>query len=183
MVASVRWSRQLRLTPRRQRRPARLTIDPDRPKIARIYFQLDPPPLKCRASHHASRKTKTSSDHRRKPRRTRRTSVSPESASRAGGFQSPSLLHPTFSAAPRCSGRRRERAGPEGIVTRMAFCEALGWPAFAHAWVDPLDLAFRDLGLTGSYAIARAWAGRASSCRTWPGGGRWSRARICRTKR
>ena len=35
-------------------------------------------------------------------------------------------------------------------MTRMAFCEASGWPAFAHAWVDPLDLAFRDLGLTGA---------------------------------
>jgi HTH DNA binding domain len=41
-----------------------------------------------------------------------------------------------------------------GIIARMGYREASGWLAFAHAWVDPLDLALRDLGLTGSYALA-----------------------------
>jgi hypothetical protein len=36
----------------------------------------------------------------------------------------------------------------------MAYREASGRLAFAHAWADPLDLALRDLGLTNSYAIA-----------------------------
>ena len=44
-----------------------------------------------------------------------------------------------------------------GIVARMAYREASG--ERAHAWADPLDLALRDLGLTGSYAIA-TWTGR-----------------------
>jgi DNA-binding transcriptional ArsR family regulator len=47
----------------------------------------------------------------------------------------------------------------EGIAARMAYREAAGWLAFVHGWVDPLDLALRDLGLTGSYAIA-SHAGR-----------------------
>ena len=42
----------------------------------------------------------------------------------------------------------------EGIVARMAWREAAGWLAHAHAWADPRDLALRDLGLTGSYTIA-----------------------------
>jgi hypothetical protein len=42
----------------------------------------------------------------------------------------------------------------DGITARMAYSEASGWLAFVHAWVDPLDLALRDLNLTGSYTIA-----------------------------
>src|SRR5579884_2949995 len=32
----------------------------------------------------------------------------------------------------------------EGLCARMAFAEAAGWLAYAHAWVHPLDLALRD---------------------------------------
>ena len=42
----------------------------------------------------------------------------------------------------------------EGIIARMAWREAAGWLAHAHAWADPRDLALRNLGLTGSYTIA-----------------------------
>ena len=41
-----------------------------------------------------------------------------------------------------------------GLNARIALAEAAGWLAFAHAWADPRDLCLRDLGLTGSYAIA-----------------------------
>ncbi|TCZ53895.1 helix-turn-helix domain-containing protein [Roseicella aquatilis] len=47
----------------------------------------------------------------------------------------------------------------EGLAARLAFREAAGWLAHAGAWVHPLDLALRDLGLTGSYAAA-ALSGR-----------------------
>jgi hypothetical protein len=33
----------------------------------------------------------------------------------------------------------------EGIIARMAYQEASGWLAFVHAWVDPLDLALREI--------------------------------------
>ncbi len=42
----------------------------------------------------------------------------------------------------------------EGLCARMAFAEAAGWLAHAHAWAHPLDIALRDLELTGSYSIA-----------------------------
>jgi hypothetical protein len=42
----------------------------------------------------------------------------------------------------------------EGLCLRLAFAEAAGWLAHTHSWVHPLDLALRDLGLTGSYGIA-----------------------------
>src|SRR5205085_609189 len=70
---------------------------------------------------------------------------------------------PPARAALRRAGRavpaRRRRgsgtgSGPRGIVARMAWREAAGWLAHAHAWADPRDLALRDLGLTGSYTIA-----------------------------
>jgi hypothetical protein len=41
-----------------------------------------------------------------------------------------------------------------GVISRMAYWEASGWLAFVHAWIDPIDPALRDLGLTGSYAVA-----------------------------
>lgn len=50
----------------------------------------------------------------------------------------------------------------EGLAARLAFREAAGWLAHAEAWVHPLDLALRDLGLTGSYAAA-ALSGRVRS--------------------
>jgi hypothetical protein len=42
----------------------------------------------------------------------------------------------------------------DGLIARMAFAKAAGWLAHAQSWVHPLDLALRDLGLTGSYALA-----------------------------
>ena len=52
----------------------------------------------------------------------------------------------------------RAAAAPEvvhdGLCARMALAEAAGWLAYSHVWVHPLDLALRDLGLTGSYSIA-----------------------------
>lgn len=42
----------------------------------------------------------------------------------------------------------------EGLCVRIAFAEAAGWLAQAHAWAHPLDIALRDLELTGSYSIA-----------------------------
>jgi ribosomal protein S25 len=40
----------------------------------------------------------------------------------------------------------------------MAYTEAAGFLAHAHAWAHPLDLALRDLGLTASTALAAAGA-------------------------
>src|SRR5271165_3461178 len=50
-------------------------------------------------------------------------------------------------------------AAIEGLRARIAYREAAGWLAHAHVWVHPRDLALRDAGLTGSYAVA-ALAGR-----------------------
>jgi hypothetical protein len=47
----------------------------------------------------------------------------------------------------------------EGLVARMAYAEAAGWLAHAHVWVHPLDLALRDLALTGSTALAATGGG------------------------
>ena len=47
----------------------------------------------------------------------------------------------------------------EGLRARIAYREAAGWLAHAHAWIHPRDLALRDAGLTGSYAVS-ALAGR-----------------------
>ena len=46
-------------------------------------------------------------------------------------------------------------AGPirGGIIARMAYREAAGCLAFVRAWVDPPDLALRDLGLTLNAAV------------------------------
>jgi hypothetical protein len=46
----------------------------------------------------------------------------------------------------------------EGLLARMAYTEAAGFLAHAHAWAHPLDLALRDLGLTASTALAAAGA-------------------------
>ena len=46
-----------------------------------------------------------------------------------------------------------------GLRARIAYREAAGWLAHAHAWIHPRDLALRDAGMTGSYAVA-ALAGR-----------------------
>ena len=58
----------------------------------------------------------------------------------------------------------------EGLCARLAFQEAAGWLAHAHAWAHPLDLALRDLDLTGSYAIAaRCGRGEATLPFTYDG--------------
>src|SRR6516165_9572565 len=46
----------------------------------------------------------------------------------------------------------------EGLLARIAYTEAAGFLAHAHAWAHPLDLALRDLGLTASSALAAAGA-------------------------
>ena len=57
----------------------------------------------------------------------------------------------------------RAAAAPEpvrdGLIARMAYAEAAGWLAHTHAWIHPLDLALRDLALTGSTALAATGAG------------------------
>lgn len=42
----------------------------------------------------------------------------------------------------------------DGLLVRLAYREAAGWLAHYGNWVHPVDLAFRDAGLTGSYAAA-----------------------------
>jgi hypothetical protein len=59
----------------------------------------------------------------------------------------------------------------EGLVARMAYAEAAGWLAHTHAWVHPLDLALRDLALTGSTALAATGGGSRSLPHTFAGGG------------
>lgn len=46
-----------------------------------------------------------------------------------------------------------------GLCARVAYREAAGWLAHTHTWVHARDLALRDAGVTGSYAVA-AMAGR-----------------------
>jgi hypothetical protein len=60
----------------------------------------------------------------------------------------------------------------EGLVARMAYTEAAGWLACAHTWVHPLDLALRDLGLTGTYAVAATGGGARVMPQTFAGPGR-----------
>jgi HTH DNA binding domain len=47
----------------------------------------------------------------------------------------------------------------DGLRARIAYREAAGWLAHTHTWIHPRDLALRDAGTTGSYAVA-ALAGR-----------------------
>jgi hypothetical protein len=57
-------------------------------------------------------------------------------------------------------------------MARLAYAEAAGWLAHAQAWVHPLDLALRDLDLTGSYAVAAAGGGARVMPHTYGGGER-----------
>ena len=57
----------------------------------------------------------------------------------------------------------------EGLIARMAVAEAAGWLAHAHAWVHPLDLALRDLGLTAPTALAAVGAGHRALPQTFAG--------------
>jgi hypothetical protein len=59
----------------------------------------------------------------------------------------------------------------EGLIARMAYAEAAGWLAHTHAWVHPLDLALRDLDLTGTYAVAAAGGGARVLPHTFAAGG------------
>jgi hypothetical protein len=56
-----------------------------------------------------------------------------------------------------------------GLIARMAFAEAAGWLAHAHAWVHPLDLALRALGLTAPTALAAVGAGHRALPQTFAG--------------
>ena len=57
----------------------------------------------------------------------------------------------------------------EGLIARMAVAEAAGWLAHTHAWVHPLDLALRDLGLTAPTALAAVGAGHRALPQTFAG--------------
>jgi hypothetical protein len=46
----------------------------------------------------------------------------------------------------------------DGLIARLAYLEAAGFLAHAHAWAHPLDLALRERGLTASAALAAAGA-------------------------
>ncbi len=79
------------------------------------------------------------------------------------------------AASPTPSGR--------GCIARMAFAEAAGWLAHTHAWVHPLDLALRDLGLTAPTALAAVGAGTAPCRRPSPGPPRTATGPIRRSRR
>src|SRR5262245_30309691 len=55
-------------------------------------------------------------------------------------------------------------AAPEpvraGLIARLALLEAAGCLAHAQAWIHPLDLALRDLGLAHSLALVATGGGR-----------------------
>ena len=46
----------------------------------------------------------------------------------------------------------------DGLIARLAYLDAAGFLAHAHAWAHPLDLALRERGLTASAALAAAGA-------------------------
>jgi hypothetical protein len=80
------------------------------------------------------------------------------------GVDVATLLGPLCDAADALARLdARAAAAPDairdGLIARMAFTEAAGWLAHAHAWVHPLDLALRDLDLTGSTALAATGGG------------------------
>jgi len=86
-------------------------------------------------------------------------------AVRPAGADWPDLLGPLCDATDALARLdARAAAAAEniraGLVARMAFAEAAGWLAHAHAWVHPLDLCLRDLGLTGSTALTATGSGR-----------------------
>jgi len=86
-------------------------------------------------------------------------------AARPVGADWPDLLGPLCDATDalaRLDARTAAAAENirEGLIARMAFTEAAGWLAHAHAWVHPLDLCLRDLGLTGSTALTATGSGR-----------------------
>ena len=67
------------------------------------------------------------------------------------GTELPRLLGPLCAATDalaRLDARAAAAADAvrDGLIARMAFAEAAGWLAHAHAWVHPLDLSLRALG-------------------------------------
>jgi hypothetical protein len=114
----------------------------------------------------------TDADRLKLPRQARAT------AGRGGGWPDradlPILLGPLCAATDVLARLdARAAAAPdavrEGLVARMAFAEAAGWLAHSHAWVHPLDLCLRDLGLTGPTALAARGAGRRALPQTFAG--------------
>jgi len=80
------------------------------------------------------------------------------------GEDLPTLLGPLCDATEalaRLDARAASALDPvrDGLTARMALAEAAGWLAHAHAWVHPLDLALRDLGLAGSTALTATGSG------------------------
>jgi HTH DNA binding domain len=69
------------------------------------------------------------------------------------------LLAPLADAADaigrlEASATAASPAVAEGLRARVVNREAAGWLAHTHTWIHPRDLALRDAGLTGSYAVA-----------------------------
>ena len=57
----------------------------------------------------------------------------------------------------------------DGLIARLAYLDAAGFLAHAHAWAHPLDLALRDAGLTASTALAATGAGHRTLPQTFSG--------------
>jgi hypothetical protein len=97
----------------------------------------------------------TDADRGLTPRRT---------ASRAAGTDDLRDLLGPLCAATDALARLDARAAAtddpvrEGLLARLAYLEAAGFLAHAHAWAHPLDLALRERGLTASTALAAAGA-------------------------
>jgi hypothetical protein len=103
--------------------------------------------------------------------------VAPRPNSMLAGIDLPALLGPLCDAQDALArlDARTTAAGPtirDGLIARLAYAEAAGWLAHVQAWVHPLDLALRDLDLTGSYAVAAAGGGARVMPHTYGGGER-----------
>jgi hypothetical protein len=57
----------------------------------------------------------------------------------------------------------------DGLIARLAYAEAAGCLAHAHAWAHPLDLALREAGLTATTALAATGAGHRTLPQTFGG--------------
>jgi len=82
----------------------------------------------------------------------------------AGGADTHPLLQPLAEAQDAVARLEASAAAASpgvaaGLRARVAYREAAGWLAHTHTWVHARDLALRDAGVTGSYAVA-AMAGR-----------------------
>ena len=106
--------------------------------------------------------------HRHKPRAPR--AAVPSAATDDLG----ALLNP-LCAATDALARLDARAGAadapvrDGLLARLAYAEAAGFLAHAHAWAHPLDLALRAAGLTASTALAASGAGHRALPQTFGG--------------